>query len=109
VRDQADILILLSHVGLSANHQIATQVSEIDLIVSGGGKETLSTPQSVGDGPAIVHADAGSPGHAGRRIGIGTWSFDPQGELVGQNWENLLLGPEIPEDPDLLAWLSANQ
>ena len=103
VQDQADIIILLSHAGLSVNQEIAKQVSEIDLIISGGGKEGYTpAPLVTGSGPVIVHADTSSPGHAGRRIGVGTWSFDDQGQLIHRTWKSLDLGPEILEDPGML-------
>jgi 2',3'-cyclic-nucleotide 2'-phosphodiesterase (5'-nucleotidase family) len=108
VRERADILILLSHAGLAVNHEIGKAIAEIDLIVSGGGGSVVSSPQSSGSGPVIVHADAASPGHAGRRIGVGTWSFDAGGELTAQRWENLSLEPTFRDDPDMLAWIEAN-
>lgn len=108
IQGQADVLILLSHAGLEMNLQIATEVPEIDLIISGGAKGYTATPMEVADGPPIVHADTASPGHAGRRVGIGTWWFDEEGLLIGQEWTNIPLGPEIPDDPDIAAWVLDN-
>ena len=105
VRGKADILILLSHTGLTANRRIASQVPELDLIISGGTEAITPTPVFVGDGAAIVHADVSSSGHAGRRIGVGTWSFDAQGHLAGQTWQDVSLGESFADDPEMLTWL----
>jgi 2',3'-cyclic-nucleotide 2'-phosphodiesterase (5'-nucleotidase family) len=106
LRDQADILILLSHAGLSVNRQIAEQVPEIDLIVSGGGQESTDSPERVDMGPAIVHADVSSPAHAGRRVGVGTWTFDAQGRLTQYDWNSIALTTEIVAEPTMDAWAS---
>jgi 2',3'-cyclic-nucleotide 2'-phosphodiesterase (5'-nucleotidase family) len=105
---EADILILLSNVGLAINQQIAAKVPELGLIVSGGGKGYTAEPLLTEGGPPIVHADTSTPGHAGRRIGIGTWRFDEQSRLVDYDWESLPLTPDILDDPEMVAWLAAN-
>jgi 5'-nucleotidase len=105
VRGEAEILILLSHVGVTANRRIASEVPELDLIISGGSEAITPDPAFVGEGTAIVHADVSSSGHAGRRVGVGTWLFDEQGRLVGQNWQDISLGESFADDPEMLAWL----
>jgi 5'-nucleotidase/UDP-sugar diphosphatase len=105
VRDQADILILLSHVGLEANREIARALPEIDLIVSGGGNEITRQLEGTDNGPFIVQADLPSPGHAGRRIGAGSWVFDRENTIVGQQWENIAFTTAYPDDPDMQAWV----
>ena len=105
---KADVLILLSHAGLEENRKIAAEVPEIDLIVSGGAKGYTATPIEEANGPPIVHADSASRGHAGRRVGIGTWWFDEQGHLIGREWRTVPLGPDIPDDPDIAAWVVDN-
>jgi hypothetical protein len=60
-------------------------------------------------GPPIVHADMSTPGHAGRRIGIGTWRFDEQSRLVDYDWQSLPLTPDVADDPEMAAWVSANR
>ena len=102
---KAEILILLSHTGVTANRRIATEVPELDLIISGGSEAITPTPVFVGEGTAIVHADVSSSGHAGRRIGVGTWSFDGHGQLAGQTWQDVSLGENFADDPEMLTWL----
>ena len=104
IGEGADILILLSHTGLDTNKQIAQEIPELDLIVSGGGRTYTRTPASVENGPPVVHADISSPGHAGRKIGTGVWSFGADGELKKRHWRIVELGPEIADDPELSDW-----
>jgi 5'-nucleotidase len=108
LQKQADVLILLSHAGLEMNRRIAAEVPEVDLIVSGGVQGYTQAPVVVADGPPVVHADTASPAHAGRRVGIGTWWFDEQGRLIGQDWMNVPLDPEIPDDPEMADWVLGN-
>jgi len=106
---QADIVILLSHAGLETNREIAERVPEIDLVISGGGMAYTPSPVFVEGGTPIVHADISSLGHAGRRIGVGTWTFDPEGELVQQQWNDIVLDPTYLDDPVLAEWASDNE
>jgi 2',3'-cyclic-nucleotide 2'-phosphodiesterase (5'-nucleotidase family) len=103
---EADVLILLSHAGITVNLEIAGQFPELDLVISGGGKGYTPQPL-VSEGAApIVHADMASPGHAGRRAGVGTWWFDERGRLLGYQWESVSLAPEIADDPELSVWVT---
>jgi 2',3'-cyclic-nucleotide 2'-phosphodiesterase (5'-nucleotidase family) len=108
LRPRADILVLLSHAGLETNQKIAQEIPGIHVIISGGGRSYTSTPYVEGDSLPVVHADVPSPGHAGRRIGLGIWSFDDGGQLAEYHWQNLALGPEIVDDPAMLWWVSQN-
>jgi 2',3'-cyclic-nucleotide 2'-phosphodiesterase (5'-nucleotidase family) len=105
---EADVLILLSHAGITTNVEIANQVTEIDLIVSGGGKGYTPEPFLTDGGPPIVHADMASPTGAGRRVGVGTWWFDEQGHLVGYDWQFVRLTPEIFDDIEVSLWMRDN-
>lgn len=110
---QADLVVLLSHAGLQTNREIAQQAPEVDLIVSGGGQGYTLEPQLVEGQPPLVQADAASPGHAGRRVGVGLWGFgvpsaDGRRALVALDWRNLALEPHIPDDPEMAAWAAAN-
>jgi 2',3'-cyclic-nucleotide 2'-phosphodiesterase (5'-nucleotidase family) len=105
---EASVLILLSHLGIAANAEIASLFPELDLIVSGGGQGYTPQPFLTDGGPPIVHADMASPGHAGRQVGVGTWWFDAQGQLVGYEWEDIPLAPEIADDGEMTRWMRDN-
>jgi hypothetical protein len=49
-----------------------------------------------------------SPGEAGRQVGMGTWWFDGQGELVGYNWAAVPLMSDITDDIELARWMKDN-
>jgi 2',3'-cyclic-nucleotide 2'-phosphodiesterase (5'-nucleotidase family) len=109
VMPQADVIILLSHAGLSTDQQIADTVPGIDLIISGGARHFYTPWRSAKTGTLILHADAGSPGHAGRRFGVARLSFDDAGQLIAQDWQSVSLGPEIENDPEMTAWVLKNR
>jgi 2',3'-cyclic-nucleotide 2'-phosphodiesterase (5'-nucleotidase family) len=50
-----ELLVVLSHVGLSLDRQLADRVPRIDLLLGGHSHDTLERPEYVGDVP-IVHA-----------------------------------------------------
>jgi 5'-nucleotidase/UDP-sugar diphosphatase len=106
---QVDVIILLSHAGLQVNRQIAAEAEGVDLIVSGGSDGFTDAPEVAENGTVIVHADLSSTGHAGRRIGVGSWHFDAQGRLTAQGWERVTLGPEFIDDPEMAAWVEAHR
>ena len=104
IGEQAQILILLSHAGLELNRQIAAQLPALDLIVSGGGPQMTYMAEGGGGAPLIVHADVSVTGHAGRRVGVGTFTFDGQGILQAHQWQAVPLDPQILDDPAMSAW-----
>ncbi len=104
VKTQADIIILLAHLGAETNTQILNAIPEIDLIIGGGGQTFTSTPVLTQDGRALVHADVAVPGHAGRYLGIGQWTFDSHGQIIHYEWQQIGLGPEIADDPEMAQW-----
>jgi 2',3'-cyclic-nucleotide 2'-phosphodiesterase (5'-nucleotidase family) len=50
-----DLLVVLSHVGLSLDRELARRVPRIDLLLGGHSHDTLPAPEYAGDVP-IVHA-----------------------------------------------------
>jgi 5'-nucleotidase len=106
---QADIIIILSHAGPPVDQQIAELVPSIDLIISGGKPAPSSPWWSEITGTLLLHADVASPGHAGRLMGIAHLAFDDDGNLVGQDWQRLSLGPAIPDDQEMANWVQQNR
>jgi sulfur-oxidizing protein SoxB len=109
LQDHAEIFVLLSHAGFETNREIAQEVSEVDLIISGGGRGYTNEPEIIEARPPLVHADTPSPGHAGRRMGVGLWWFDDDGRLVALDWMGIALTPDVPDDPQMLEWMSNNR
>lgn len=85
---QADVVVLLSNVGLEKDRDIASQVEGIDIIV-GGGASPLDEPEfAERTGTLMVRA-----GYPGRSVGLARLSFDPDGRLQHQSWERRLFFP----------------
>jgi 2',3'-cyclic-nucleotide 2'-phosphodiesterase (5'-nucleotidase family) len=109
IGDQAQILILLSHAGLEVNRQIAAQVPALDLVISGGGAQMTYMPEGGDGGPLILQADVSVTGHAGRRIGVGIFTFDQDGVLHGHQWQAIPLDSQFPDDPAMSAWVASHR
>ena len=105
VRSRADIIIVLTHLPVSAAREMAAVMPDIDLIVAGG-SEHLAAGEEIGGRTLIVHADVPSPGHAGRNLGLAQLGFDSRGRMTAQTNEVVALSEvSIEEDPELLEWL----
>jgi 5'-nucleotidase len=65
-----EMLVVLSHVGLSLDRRLAERVPRIDLVLGGHSHDTLFEPERVGDVP-IVHA-----GPYGRYVSRSTLDYD---------------------------------
>jgi len=104
-RAEADIVILLSNAGVEANKAIAAQVPGVDLIVSGGQGQLLTAAEPA-PGTLVVQATESSAGSAGRVLGRLEASFDRAGNMRSHSWQGIQLGPSIPDDPDIAAWLA---
>ena len=106
LQGQADIIIVLSHAGLEIDKEIAKRFSGIDLIVSGRNVAMKDAYVSPGTGTVIVHADAPTPGNAGKNVGVARLSFE-SGSLVKHDWSKVLLNSDFDADPEILDWLKS--
>jgi 2',3'-cyclic-nucleotide 2'-phosphodiesterase (5'-nucleotidase family) len=104
LKGHADVILLLSHAGLSTNHRIINAVPEIAFVISGGGKGVTPSPLLTADGRMTLHPDSPTAGHAGRYIGAGRWTFGISGQLTDYDWRQLALDPTITDDPQLASW-----
>jgi 2',3'-cyclic-nucleotide 2'-phosphodiesterase (5'-nucleotidase family) len=100
-RDQAEVIVVLSYLGLESDQQLAQHVEGIDLIVGGRSGENLVQPlQNELTGTVIVQA-----GKRGEWLGIIDLELDQRGRIVSYEGRSQVLEESIPEDPDLADWL----
>lgn len=104
---RAGIVILLSHAGLEVDQVIAAEIPAIDIIVSGGIGVAAEPARHPDSGVLQLHADSPQPGHAGRVLGFQTLDFDASGQLRQETLQYITLGPEIPDDQEIAAWINA--
>ena len=101
VSEEADVVIVLSHLGKEVDLQIAGEVQGIDLIVGGQSRDVLHPPLWVeASGTVIAQA-----GYQGQRIGVVSLEIDSQGKVAGHQGEVVLLGPDFADDPEMKAFL----
>jgi len=68
---EGDMVVVLSHIGLALDRELAERIPRIDLILGGHSHDTLHEPQYVGGVP-IVHA-----GPYGRFVSSSALEYDP--------------------------------
>ncbi len=100
---QCDVVIVLSHLGVDQDQVLAREVPGIDLIVGGHSLKVLQPAlQDPGSGTVILQA-----GYRGEWVGYAKVHLDAQGRVVQVENEVILLGPEIPDDPDMRLLLAS--
>ncbi|WP_046225397.1 bifunctional metallophosphatase/5'-nucleotidase [Paenibacillus dauci] len=73
LRSEVDLLVMLSHLGLSADQRLAEQLPEIDVILGGHSHHVLDRPLWVGS------TVLGAAGKFGQYMGQMTWQKDTLG------------------------------
>lgn len=100
VIQEADVVILLSHMGKPLDEALAAQVPGIDVIL--GGRNAMILPPSRYDttGPIITQA-----GSRGQIVGFLELRVNSTGEVTGFVGKFHALGENYPEDPQVRALL----
>ncbi len=96
LRDQVDVLIVLSHLGLDEDRALAEKVPGIDIIIGGNTRKLMREPERVGD-TLIVQQ-----GYRGEWIGHLKVDFDAQGNLVDGEIEAVALDDSYTDDADMV-------
>ena len=110
LRPQADLVIVLSHLGTQLNRQLADTVPGIDVIVGGQVAAWAYEPwRSQVNGTLLVEAEVPNPGHAGRQIGALRLQFEDGRGITDYTWENVTLTQDYGDDPDMSALLERYQ
>jgi 5'-nucleotidase len=99
LRDQVDVLIVLSHLGLDADKALAKNVSGIDVIVGGNTRKLMRDPEQVGN-TLIVQQ-----GYRGEWMGRLQTTFDGQGNLVDGKVKIITLDDSHADDPAMVEML----
>ncbi len=98
LRRKADLGIVLSHLGVEADHRLASEVPGIDLIVGGHSHTLIREPQSVN---GVLIAQAGGNGDFLGRIEV---TFQ-DGKIVEKRGTLIDLRQETAETPDIRAMI----
>jgi 2',3'-cyclic-nucleotide 2'-phosphodiesterase (5'-nucleotidase family) len=101
VSEEAEVIILLSHLGTEVDYQIANEVQGIDLIVGGLSRDVLDPPMWIeASGTVIAQA-----GYLGEWIGVVRLDIVSQGTVAGHKGQVVLLTDEFADDPEMRAFL----
>ena len=101
VSEEADVVIVLSHLGTVMDMQMAGEVQGIDLIVGGQSRDVLDPP--LWDEPSsTVIAQVG---YQGRWIGVVRLDIVSQGAVAGHEGQAVVLDDEFADDLEMRALL----
>jgi 5'-nucleotidase len=100
---QCDVVIVLSHLGVDQDQILAREVPGIDIIVGGHSLKVLQPAlQDPSTGTVILQA-----GYLGEWVGYAKFHLDAAGRVTQFENEVILLGPEVPDDPDMRLLLTS--
>lgn len=93
---ECDVVIVLSHLGVEQDQVLAQEVPGIDVIVGGHSLKVLQPAlQDPTNGTVILQA-----GPLGQWVGYAQFHLDGEGRVAQYENEVVLLGPDVPDDPD---------
>jgi 5'-nucleotidase/UDP-sugar diphosphatase len=96
LREKGDMLIVLSHMGIADDRELAREIPDIDLIVGGHNHNLYAQPVMVGN-VAIVQA-----GERGRWLGRMDLACS-HGRMVRTGYQMLSMDAAVPQDPEVAA------
>ena len=101
VNKEADVIIVLSHLGTVVDLQLAGEVEGIDLIVGGQSRDVLNPPLWIEESGTVI----AQVGYQGRWIGAVRLELDSQGAVAGHEGQVVVLDDEFADDPEMRAFL----
>ena len=96
LREQVDLLIVLSHLGLDRDAELAKAVEGIDIIIGGNTRKLMREPQREGNTFIIQQ------GYRGEWIGRFQVTYDLNGVPAAVDTQVITLDPKIADDPEIL-------
>jgi len=98
LKERADLIIVLSHLGYNLDKEMADEFGSIDLIIGGHSQTLLQEPDRVGESLIV------QPGPKGQRVGVLTVMLDRDGRIVDYQNKLILLSEKIEDDPQVALW-----
>jgi len=92
IKEQCDLIIGLTHIGVELDRQLARRVAGIDIII--GGYDHQYVHETCGN-TIIVQA-----GSRGEYLGVLRFTFT-DGKIVNPTWEKILLDPTVGYDSEI--------
>jgi len=96
LHEKGDMLIVLSHMGIADDRELAREIPDIDLIVGGHNHNLYAQPVMVGD---VAIVQAGERGHWLGRMDLAC----RRGRMVRTGYQMVSMDAAIPQDPAVAA------
>ena len=97
LRAMANVVVVLSHLGVDMDQRLAREVPGITVIVGGHDKRFIQSPITV-DKTIIVQV-----GYNGEGLGLLRLQVDSRGNVTSFQGEVVLLSSAVPDDPEMRA------
>jgi hypothetical protein len=95
MRKEADLVVVLAHVGDAKAKELAQAFQGIDMIIAGH-TAGVTIPQTPQTGATLVVSN----GYLGRMVGEVVFRFDDKGKRIGQEARQTGLAENMPEDKE---------
>ena len=102
LKNEADIIIVLSHLGMQFDINLGMVVKDIDLVVAGRDKELYTEAIKAYDYLIV------SAGSRGEYVGQIDLDFDAEGKVISHQLHLQIMTEEIADDPDMRKWLGTS-
>ena len=106
VAEQADLVIILSHLGWTQNIKLAGISPVVDLIISGGapmpGEQPYTAPST---GARLAQAESPTRGHAARFVGRWELTLSAKDDIVVNGWQSIPLDAQFADAPAVVELL----
>jgi hypothetical protein len=104
LKEKPDVIVVLSHSGLSEDRALATALiaagKPVDIIIGGHSHTYMDAPEMVGE-TQIIQA-----GDHGREVGVFELSYNRQTKELKSKWYPLLVNECTPQDLETAAFLA---
>lgn len=98
LRKNADIVVLLSHLGSEVDRQLARKVPGISAIIGGHSREMIDPPEMLENSIPMAQM-----GYDGDPLGLLLLEVDDAGQTVSAEGSSVRLSSDIPSDPEMSA------
>ncbi len=96
---QADLVIVLSHLGEAKSRELLNEFPEINILINGHKKDSLEMLERVGSGLLLQFS------YQGRSLGRLDLELDEKNKIIAHKLQSIRMSKEIADDKSMLALL----
>ncbi len=105
LKKKSDFVVVLAHLGPNGVRDLVEAFPDVDLVVWGKPSAPIRPLWDEEHRTLAVSAEAPSPGHAGRKVGVTRLELDGEGRILEYHWKTVSLTPDFADHPEILKLL----